>query len=100
MMNQTITFEGVVRVEYSAGDTDRKILVVESSTPDAVAGESLANYVARQLGFPSEAEFDAMLRKLREQQVAGTYNADERDAERTGVQLRITIEVLNPGVGT
>jgi len=99
-MNQTITFEGVVRVEYSAGDTDRKILVAESSTPDAVAGESLANYVARQLGFPSEAEFDAMLRKLREQRATGTYNADERDAERTGVQLRITIEVLNPGVGT
>jgi len=99
-MNQTITFEGDVRVEYSAGDTDRKILVADSSTPDTVPGESLSNYIARQLGFPSDAEFDAMLRKLREQQAASTYNAEERDAVRTGVQLRITIEVLNPGVGT
>jgi len=88
-----IVFEGDVRLEYSAGDTDRKIIITGSLT------ETLSNYIARQLGFPNEIEFDAMLQKLRAQQVGGVYNAEECDATREGVRLLVTVEVLNPGVG-
>lgn len=105
-MAQQIVFEGDVTLEYSAGDTDREILITEPATPETVTGdtvtggyqpESLANYIARQLGFPSEVEFDGMLQKLRAQQAAGTYNCEERDATREGVRLRVTIDVLDPG---
>jgi hypothetical protein len=107
-MTQQIVFEGDVKLEYSAGDTDREIIITEPPTPetmtaDVVTGgyqpEALANYIARQLGFPSNAEFDEMLQKIRAQQASGTYNCEERDATREGVRLRVTVEVLNPGIG-
>lgn len=96
MMNQVMMIECDATLEYSAGNTDREILITESP---AAAGqpESLSNCIARKLGFPNETEFDMMLQNLREQQASGTYVADERDAIRKGVRLLVTVEVLDSG---
>jgi len=99
-MAQQIVFEGDVTLEYSAGDTDREINITELPTAvNDYQPESLANYIARKLGFPDEIEFDAMLQKLRTQQVEGTYVCNERDATREGVRIRVTVDVLDPGIG-
>ena len=91
-MAQMIVFEGGVTLEYSAGDTDRKILISGGEQ-----SESLANRIARELGFPSEVEFDAMLQATWAQRASGDYVPGRTDATREGVQLRVTVEVLNPG---
>jgi hypothetical protein len=103
---QQFTFEGDMRLEYSAGDCDREIqiaepLASETATTEAVPGdyqpESLENYIARQLNFPSNTEFDAMLTAIRAQRASGAYEPTETDAVREGVRLKITVEVVDPG---
>ena len=104
-MNSSFVFEGNVTLEYSAGDSNREITLTEPPAPGAavdsaqpVESESLENYVARNLGFPSNAEFDTMLQKIRDQRQSGGYVCGETDATRENVKLRITVEVLYAGI--
>ena len=54
-MNQFV-FEGDVSLEYSAGDANREICITE---PGDNQSQSLEDYIASQLGFPSSAEVRA-----------------------------------------
>jgi len=91
-MNQFV-FEGDVSLEYSAGDANREICITE---PGDNQSQSLEDYIASQLGFPSSAEVDAMLQKVRAQRAAMycNYNPGETGATREGVRLQVTVEVL------
>lgn len=79
-----IVYEGNVTLDYCSGDCNREI--------ELDTGESLENYIANSLGFPTSAEFDEMLTKVRAAREAGQYDADT-DAKRN-VRVRITVEVI------
>ena len=108
-MTQIFSFESDVSLEYTLGEGNREIIIVQPPTSETAAlatnageyqPESLENYVARQLDFPSNAEFDEILCALRALEANGACPcpcSGRPDATRSGVRLRITVEVLETG---
>jgi hypothetical protein len=98
--------EGEIALAYDASERYGKhVLVDVDGGPDDArevplvcgCGERihLEEYIARQLGFPNDAEFDEMIKRLDELRSKGLQPADGvPDIVREGVKLRITVEVL------
>jgi hypothetical protein len=98
--------EGEIALAYDANERYGKHVLVDvdggpGEVPvagaDCGCGERmhLEQYVAQQLGFPNDAEFDAMIKRLDELRNKGLQPADGvPDIVREGVKLRITVEVL------
>jgi hypothetical protein len=97
--------EGEIALSYDASERYGKHVLVDvdggpaEAAPQAVCGcderVHLEEYIARQLGFPNDAEFDAMIKRLDELRSKGLQPADDvPDIVREGVKLRITVEVL------
>ena len=94
--------EGAMTLAYFSGERDSKQVLIEDedSASDGPATIStsqrrLENKIADELGFPSEAEFDAMFARLDKLRKKGLRPVEGvADGERKGVKLRITVEVL------
>jgi hypothetical protein len=91
-----------VKLAYFIGERDsRQILIQDENAPingPAVVPASerrLEAFIVDQLGFPNEAEFDQMHRKLDNLRDKGLRPAEGiPDCVRDGVKLRVTVEVL------
>ena len=60
-----------------------------------IDGERVEDLIARQLGFPSDEEWEAMSERLSSLRADGLAPADgEPDIVREGVRLRIEVEVI------
>jgi len=107
MAVKSFVIEGGVKLAYFSGeDQSRRVLVetAESAAdatvqgPDTAGGPEpvcLETYIAQQLTFPNQAEFDAVYKRLEELRTQGLRPAaDESDITREGMNLRITVEVL------
>ena len=97
MAVKSFTIEGLTLAYFSGEDQTRHILVeppADAETPDMPA-ERLESFVARQLDFPNQAEFNAVYKRLEELRQQGLRPAEgEPDIERKDMKLRITVEVL------
>jgi len=101
----SFTIEGVTLAYFSGEDQTRHIVVEpDKNVEKADAGpanavrmspERLETYIAKQLDFPNQAEFDAIYKRLDELRQQGLRPAaDEPDIVRKNVKLRVTVEVL------
>lgn len=97
MAVKSFTIEGLTLAYFSGEDQTRHVLVeppADSETPDMPA-ERLESFIARQLDFPNEAEFEAVYKRLDELRQRGLRPAEgEPDITRQDTKLRITVEVL------
>jgi hypothetical protein len=98
-----VVLEGDVTLAYKSSECHGKhVLVQEDQGQDAPGGAlvgrdplHLEEFIARQLDFPNDAEFDGMIARLNELRSKGLQPADDvPDIVREGVKLRITVEVL------
>jgi len=102
MAVKSIVIEGGVTLAYfSAEDQSRRVLVQLASPPQHLNAPDdsdpvrLETYIAQQLDFPNQAEYDAVYKRLEELRQQGLRPAaDEPDIIREGQKIRITIEVL------
>lgn len=94
--------EGKMALAYFIGERDSKHVLIEdknaaSDGPEtvAVSQRRLEAKIAEELGFPSDAEFDAMHDKLDKLRKKGLRPVEGvPDSIREGTKLRITVEVL------
>jgi len=97
-----VVLEGEVKLAYFSNERDSKhILIRDENTPTngptavPVSERRLESFIADQLGFPNDAEFDEMFRRIDELRKNGLRPAEGvPDFERESVRLRITIEML------
>lgn len=98
-----VVLEGDVTLAYKSSECHGKhVLVQEDQGQDAPGGAMvgrdpvhLEEFIARQLEFPNDAEFDGMIARLDDLRSQGLQPADDvPDIVREGVKLRITVEVL------
>jgi hypothetical protein len=100
-----VVLEGDVTLAYKSSECHGKhVLVQPDTSPDdspvggAMVGCDslhLEEFIARQLEFPNDAEFDGMIQRLDRLRNQGLQPADDvPDIVREGVKLRITVEVL------
>lgn len=98
-----MTIEGEVTLAYLIGERDdRQVLVRDENAPTdgpatvPVSQRRLEALICEMLGFPNEAEFDAMYKKLDELRQKQLRPAEGTpDGTREGVKLRVTVEVLD-----
>lgn len=93
-MAETTRFEleGDITLAYMSDDPHGKHILIQKD------GEPvrLEEYIAQQLDFPSNFEFDAMMNRLDQLRGDGLQPAEgEPDITREGVKLRISVEVLD-----
>lgn len=98
-----MTIEGVVTLAYFTGERDSKhVLIRDENAPtngpgtEPASQRRLESFVCDMLGFPSEAEFDEMFKRLdqlRQKQLRPAEGTP--DGVRENVKLRVTIEVLD-----
>ena len=103
MANTTsFTIEGPMTLAYYANGRHQKRVLIhpkeeETSGSDApICGceESLETKITTEIGFPNDAEFDEVFRKMEELREQGLLT-EEGVPDRTRVfQLRINVEVL------
>jgi len=103
-MAETTQFviEGEMTLAYFSGERDSKHILIRDENaatdgPEAVAisERRLESYIADQLNFPDDAEFDGMFKKMDELRKKGLRPAEgQPDGKREGVRLRVTVEVL------
>lgn len=95
--------EGAVTLAYFTGEQDSKHVLIEDKDagpdgPPATISTSqrrLESKIADELGFPNEAEFDAMFAKLDKLRKKGLRPVEGvPDGVRENVKLRITVEML------
>jgi hypothetical protein len=99
---KAITLEGEVKLAYFNSERDSKhILIQPEGVPSdgpmtsPIGERRLESFIADQLGFPNDSEFDAMFRHLDDLRKRGLRPAEGvPDCEREGVRVRITLEVL------
>jgi len=97
-----MVLEGEVKLAYFSNERDSKhILLCDENAPTngpataPVSERRLESFIADQLGFPNDAEFDEMFRHIDEMRKKGLRPAEGvPDYEREGVRVRISIEVL------
>jgi hypothetical protein len=105
MTVKSFVIEGGVSLAYfSAEEQSRHVLVETADSaaagqgPDTVGGPEpvrLETYIAQQLDFPNQTEFDAVYKRLADLRTQGLRPAaDEPDITREDMKLRITVEVL------
>ena len=97
------TLEGDVTLAYFSGERDSRHILIndnggrDDGNPATVpAGERrLESYICEKLGFPNDAEYDEMFRKLDELRKQGLRPVEGLpDGTRENVRLRISVEVL------
>ena len=103
-MAETTLFvlEGDVSLAYFIGETDSKHVLIDDPNaatdgPETVSvtQRRLESKICDELGFPNEAEFDIMYKKLQELREKKLRPVEGvPDGTREGVRLRITVEVL------
>lgn len=94
--------EGKMALAYFIGERDSKHVLIEdkdaaSDGPETVSTSQrrLESKIASELGFPNDAEFDEMHKKMETLRKKGLRPAEGiPDCVREGVKLRITVEVL------
>ena len=96
-----IVLEGDVTLAYFPDERDSKHVLLKSEDAgdrpigvDSPGGERLEAKIANELGFPDDAEFDAIFKKLDAMQEEGSRPAEGVPTGTRDVKLRITIEVL------
>lgn len=97
-----VVLEGEVKLAYFSNEHDSRHILIrdENASTNGPAAVSvrerrLESFIADQLGFPNDAEFDEMFRRLDELRKKSLRPAEGvADFEREGVRLRITIEML------
>jgi hypothetical protein len=75
-------------------EEDKSHLVSEVPSCDCTEGESLETKIAREIGFPNDAEFDEFYRKMDELRQQGLRTEEGVPDVTRPVKLRITVEVL------
>jgi hypothetical protein len=104
-MAETIQFtlEGEVTLAYFSGERDsRHILIDDNGAQDngdpatvPTSTRRLEAYICEKLGFPNDAEYDEMFKKLDELRKQGLRPVEGLpDGTRENVRLRISVEVL------
>jgi len=103
MANTTqFTIEGPMTLAYSSDDLyPRRVLIhpeeEEGSSDAPVCGDcakSLESKIAKEIGFPNDAEFDEIFRKNGELRKQGLRTEEGVPDGTREVQLRITVEIL------
>ncbi len=96
-----IVLEGDVTLAYFADERDSKhVLLKPEDAGDrpvpsgSEGGERLEAKIATELGFPNDAEFDAIFKKLEAMRAEGSRPLEGVPTGTRDVKLRITIEVL------
>ena len=102
MANTTkFTVEGPMTLAYFASeDISKRVLLkpveddIEGVTVDVGMGGNLESKIAEEIGFPDDAEFEEIFRKLDDLRAQGLRTEDDVPDGTREVQLRITVEVL------
>lgn len=103
MAVKSFVIEGGVKLAYFSAEDQSRHVLVETADPTATQGPDtlgsepmrLETYIAKQLDFPNQAEFDAVYKRLDELRRQGLRPAaNEPDITREDMKLRITVEVL------
>jgi hypothetical protein len=104
MSNTTkFTVEGPMTLAYFASErySKRVFLKPDGGSGDDCAvvggqdcGESLEAKISEEIGFPTDAEFEEVFRKMDELRSQGLRTEDGVPDTTREVQLRITVEVL------
>jgi len=105
MAMKSFVIEGGVSLAYFSGEEQSRRVVVETSdsaavtqgpgTPGGPERVRLETYIAQQLEFPNQAEFDVVYKQLNQLRTQGLRPAGgEPDITREDMKLRITVEVL------
>lgn len=85
------TLEGDVTLAYDSDSPHGKRVFIQDDGHPV----PLEEYVARQLGFPNDGEYDAMITRLDGLRQKGLQPmGGEPDIVREGVKLRISVEVV------
>jgi len=104
-MAETIQFtlEGEVTLAYFSGERDSRHILIDDNgarddgNPATVPASTrrLEAYICEKLGFPNDAEYDEMFKKLEELRKQGLRPVEGLpDGVRENVKLRISVEVL------
>jgi len=99
---KAIVIEGEMTLAYFTGERDSKHILIrdENANTDGpaavpVSERRLEAYIADQLGFPNDVEFDEMFKRLDTLRQKGLRPAEgQPDGKRENVRLRVTVEVL------
>jgi len=108
MAVKSFVIEGGITLAYFSGEDQTRHVLVQTADDDAavvtadgsvpqelMTQERLESYIARQLDFPNQTEFDAVYKRLADLRAQGLRPAaDEPDITRDNMKLRITVEVL------
>ncbi len=99
MANTTkFTIEGPMTLAYHADEINSKRVFIhpEGTESDALdcCAESLESKIAGEIGFPDDAEFDEVFRKMGQLREQGLRTEEGVPDGTREVQLRITVEVL------
>ena len=96
------TIEGPMTLAYHADEQHSKRVLIHpkeeenqgSDAPVCGCEESLETKIANEIGFPNDAEFDELYRKMDELRQKGLRTEEGVPDGTREVQLRITVEVL------
>jgi len=94
------TIEGSMTLAYYADERHSKRVLIadeEDSHDSMVVGgnnQSLENKICDSVGFPNDAEFDEVFRKMEELRSKGLRTEEGVPDGTREIQLRITVEVL------
>ena len=105
MAMKSFVVEGDVTLAYFVGgEMSRHVLLETPETLAQVQGPATSNrpepvrletYIAQQLGFPNQEEFDAVYKLIDDLRQKGLQLApDEPACARETMKMRITVEVL------
>jgi hypothetical protein len=98
------TLEGEMRLAYFSGENDSRHILIDDNgghddgNPATVPTNErrLESYICEKLGFPNDAEYDEMFKKLDELRKQGLRPVEGvPDGVRENVRLRISVEVLS-----
>jgi N-methylhydantoinase A/oxoprolinase/acetone carboxylase beta subunit len=101
MANTTkFTIEGPMTLAYHADEMNSRRVLIHPKEEDVESDalgccdESLESKIASEIGFPNDAEFDEVFRKMDQLREQGLRTEEGVPDGTREIQLRITVEVL------
>ena len=98
------TVEGTMTLAYYADERHSKRVLIhpkedenlgeDASVCDCSPEESLESKISNEIGFPNDAEFDELYRKMDELRQQGLRTEEGTPDATRQVKMRITVEVL------
>ncbi len=92
------TIEGSMSLAYFADERHSKRVLIEEKDSDGsdIGGNSpsLSSKIASSVGFPNDAEFDELYRKLDNLREQGLRTEEGVPDVTRSVEMRITVEIL------